>query len=150
MNDTADNLTRLYQQTVLAHSRAPRNRRRLADANREAAGHNMLCGDKLDLYLRIDDDRIGDIGFEGSGCAISLASASMMTEAVRGRSVAEAAGAARDLLAWFGGDESDVPAGELAALSGVRAYPSRVRCATLPWQTLAAALAGRPGTVSTE
>lgn len=151
MSETADNLARLYQQTVLAHSRAPRNRRRLGDANREAEGHNLLCGDKLNLYLRVEDDCIADIGFEGSGCAISLASASMMTEAVKGRRTGDATEAVRNLLAWFGdGSGRDAPAGELAALSGVRDYPSRIRCATLPWQTLEAALAGRAGTVSTE
>jgi nitrogen fixation NifU-like protein len=138
-------LTDLYQEVILDHNRAPRNYGTLPDANRHARGHNPLCGDRLVLSLRIVDDRIDDVRFEGSGCAISKASASLMTEAVKGRSLA----AAEALFARFHAmvtGPSDAPAadaemGKLAALAGVREFPVRVKCASLAWHTLKAALA---------
>lgn len=147
---TAGNLAGLYRETVLEHSRNPRNFRRPAAVDRQAEGHNTLCGDKVTVYLDLEGDRLADVCFEGAGCAISLASASLMTEALRGLDRAAAGAAVRDFLESFSGPAAPLPSGLLAALAGVRAYPSRIRCATLPWQTAAAALAGQAGTVSTE
>lgn len=150
MTGAAD-LARLYRDKVLDHSRSPRNFHRLEGAQLRAEGHNPLCGDRLVVYLRLEGERIEAAGFEGSGCAISLASASMMTEILRGRSRAEARDAARDAVAMFTAQGAQGPApGDLAALSGVRGYPSRVRCALLPWRTLEAALEGQGATITTE
>jgi nitrogen fixation NifU-like protein len=145
----AGDLARLYRDKVLDHSRNPRNFHRLEDAQARAEGHNPLCGDRLVVYLRFEGERIGAAAFEGTGCAISLASASMMTEIVRGRSRAEAREAAHAATAMLAPDGSyaAVP-GDLAALGGVRGYPSRVRCALLPWRTLEAALDGRVATTT--
>jgi nitrogen fixation protein NifU and related proteins len=148
------NLSDLYQEVILDHNRRPRNFGTLPDATRIANGHNPLCGDRLKLYLRLDGDRIADIAFEGSGCAISKASASLMTDAVKGRSIADAIG----LFDRFHQvvttpmdqaiDEASV--GKLAVLAGVREYPVRVKCASLPWHTLKAALEGADEPVKTE
>jgi len=146
-------LGELYQQVILDHNRSPRNFKRLESANRRAEGNNPLCGDRIQLYVELDErgDTICDIGFQmpqGSGCAISKASASLMTEAVRGKSVAEAEtlfAAFRDMLA--GGATA---AGKLAAFSGVRAFPSRIKCANLAWHALHAALQNDSAPVSTE
>lgn len=146
--ETAD-VSRLYRDRVLDHSRNPRNSRRIPEPDARAEGHNPLCGDKVAVYLQIEDGRIRDAAFEATGCAISIASASMMTETVRDQSIAAARAAIHDAEATFAGGV-DSPPGELAALAAVRAYPSRIRCALLPWRTLAAALAGQAGTVSTE
>jgi len=144
-------LTELYQEVILDHNKRPRNFGRLAAANRSASGDNPLCGDRIDLELEIQDGRIEDIAFTGAGCAISTASASLMTEAVKGRPLAEAEALAERFRALMRGEG---PAGEelggLAALTGVRAYPMRVKCATLPWHTLRSALAGADTTVTTE
>jgi nitrogen fixation NifU-like protein len=144
----------LYQQIVLEHSRRPRNFRRLPDGNREGHGHNRLCGDKVTVYLRVDPDRVLAASFEATGCAICIASASLLTETVTGSSLAAAAGLADDLLNHFATADPVPLPGDLAALDGVRAYPSRVRCATLPWQTLRQALrqpeAGAPEPATTE
>jgi nitrogen fixation NifU-like protein len=147
-------LTDLYQEVILDHNRRPRNFGPLADATRMANGHNPLCGDRLRLYVRLDGDRIGDISFEGSGCAISKASASLMTEAVKGRQIADA----MNLFERFHQvvttpvdqpvDEAAV--GKLAALAGVREFPARVKCASLAWHTLRAALEGTDESVKTE
>ena len=147
-------LTDLYQEVILDHHRAPKNYGTLADANRQARGHNPLCGDRLTLALRVADDRIEDVRFEGAGCAISRASASLMTEAVKGQPV----GVAEALFSRFHAmvtapldapvDEAGM--GKLAALAGVRAFPVRVKCASLAWHTLIAALASAPEAVSTE
>lgn len=145
-----EQLNPLYRDIVLDHSRNPRNFRRLEPADASAEGHNALCGDKITVYLRLADDRLADVAYEASGCAISLASASLMSEATRGRSRADALAAAGDFLAALAPGSRREPAGDLAALGGVRAYPSRVRCATLPWQTLKAALDGGTRTVTTE
>jgi len=149
MTAVADELSRLYRDTVLDHSRNPRNFRRIGHPDAQAEGHNPLCGDRLSLYLRLDGDRIADAAFEATGCAISIASASMMTEAVRGQATAAARAAIREAGATFSG-ACDAPPGDLASLAAVRAYPSRIRCAMLPWRTLEAALDGGADTVSTE
>lgn len=146
-----EGLVRLYRDTVLDHSSHPRNFGRLESPDREATGHNPLCGDKVTLYLRITgNERIGAASFEATGCAISMASASMLTEMIRGLSPKEA----RDMISSVDGMFADrsAPAapGDLAALAGVRDYPSRIRCATLPWRTLDAALRQYPAAVSTE
>lgn len=145
---TAD-LNRLYREAVLDHSRHPRNFRRIDQPIAQAEGHNPLCGDKVTVYLRLAGERIADAAFEATGCAISIASASMMTEVVRGKSTASARAAIHDAAATFSGG-CEHPPGELAALATVRSYPSRIRCALLPWRTLESALDGSAGTVSTE
>lgn len=142
----------LYQEVILEHSKAPRNYRELPSANHKAEGFNPLCGDHFTLYLDLDGDTIRDIGFQGSGCAISKASASMMTQSVRGKSKQEA----EKLFSEFhklvtgqaNGNHADV--GKLAAFSGVSEFPVRVKCATLAWHTLHAALEGKQDAVSTE
>ncbi len=144
----------LYQEVILDHSKAPRNFRRLADADGQADGYNPLCGDRLTVFLRRRDDRILDVCFEGSGCAISLASASLMTQALSGVSTPEAAQKFADFRAMVTGklDPAIVQErlGKLAVFAGVCEFPVRVKCATLPWHTFQAALVqdGRP--VSTE
>ncbi len=147
-------LTDLYREVILDHNRNPRNFGRLDPHDAEARGHNPLCGDQLTLTLRRDGDRIGDLRFEGNGCAISMASASMMTEAVKGKDRAaahELSARVHALLTQDGASSEGL--GKLAALSGVREFPARVKCASLCWHTLDAALArsdaGAP-TVSTE
>jgi nitrogen fixation NifU-like protein len=150
MTADAQDLGRLYRDQVLDHSRHPRNFRRIERAAARAEGHNPLCGDSVTVYLRLDGDRIADAAFEATGCAISMASASLMTEMIRGRTVAAARTAIRDTNAAFAGAEGAAPPDDLAALSGVRAYPSRVRCVLLPWRTLEAALGGEVAAVSTE
>jgi nitrogen fixation NifU-like protein len=148
----AQPLQDLYRQTVLEHSRHPRNLRRLAEADRTAQGHNPLCGDKVTVYLRLDNDHIADIAFEGSGCAISMASASIMTEALTGKAVPEAKRRLDEIVRQFESRADDAPPidGEMAALGGVRAYPSRIKCATLAWKALAAAFGNQHATVTTE
>lgn len=147
-------LRELYAQTVLDHSRHPRNFRCIPEAGRKAVGHNALCGDKISLYLHLDGDRIDDAAFEATGCAISVASASMLTEMVKGRRLTQAETLIRDVKSLFDSGNVDTSVGQsvgdIAALSRVRAYPSRVRCATLAWRTLQAAIDGSAGTVSTE
>lgn len=146
-------LTDLYQEILLDHYRRPRNFGPLDAADREVEGHNPLCGDRITLRLRLDGERIGEARFEGSGCAISTASASMMTEAVSGRTVAEALALAerfRGRLTDAAPAEPEEELGELAALDGVREFPMRVKCATLAWHALREALAGGGGRVSTE
>lgn len=142
----------LYRQTVLDHSRHPRNFRRIEGANREATGHNPLCGDKVSVYLRLSGEQIADVAFEATGCAICLASASLMTGLVAGHDVATALGEVDEFRDRFAptATVTDNPADPLGALATVRDYPSRIRCATLPWETLRAALAGSGATISTE
>ena len=149
MSDIED----LYQEILLDHYRRPRNFGALPGADREVDGHNPLCGDRLHLALRLDGDRLAEVRFEGSGCAISTASASMMTEAVRGRRVGEVLALAerfRQMLTGEGAAGAAEELGELAALGGVREFPMRVKCATLAWHALRAALAGTGERVSTE
>ena len=142
----------LYRDVILDHNRRPRNFGTLSPADASAEGHNPLCGDRLTLSVRLAGDRIEDIRFEGKGCAISTASASLMTEAVKGKdraAIRRLFESVHDLLT-----RPDAPAGselgKLAALSGVREYPARVKCASLCWHTLNAALARGATTVSTE
>jgi nitrogen fixation NifU-like protein len=134
----------LYQEVLLDHYRRPRNFGPLARANREAAGHNPLCGDRVKVYVNVDRERLDEIAFEGSGCAISTASASLMTEALRGRTVAEAEELFRGfhelVTSGTASAERDEVLGKLAVFAGVREFPVRVKCATLPWHTLRAAL----------
>jgi nitrogen fixation NifU-like protein len=124
----------------------------MADADRHAEGFNPLCGDRLTLYVKLDGDRIGDVSFQGSGCAISVASASLLTESVKGRTVAEAELLFERMHALLTRDDDVDPAslGKLAALSGVREFPARVKCASLCWHTLDAALHREAEPVSTE
>jgi len=152
----------LYQRVVLAHARQPRNQGPLPGATHQARGDNPFCGDRYLVSLILDGDQIRAARYEGTGCAISTAAASMMTEAIRGRTRAEvealsrafeglvsAAGADADAQADAAG-EARVELGELAAFAGVRRYPVRVKCARLPWRTLIAALGGATSPVSTE
>jgi nitrogen fixation NifU-like protein len=143
----------LYQEVIVDHNRSPRNFGKLDDADRKLEGFNPLCGDRLTLYVKLDGDRIGDIRFDGSGCAISVASASLMTEAMKGRTVGEAQeifDRFHSLVTGSDSPEDQVKLGKLAALAGVRAYPSRVKCAVLCWHTLKSVLAGADAPVSTE
>ena len=143
----------LYQELILDHGRRPRNFKRLDDATRNAEGYNPLCGDKVRIYVKMDGDIIRDLSFEGSGCAISTASASIMTETLKGKTRADA----EDLFQTFHdlvtGKEAQLDAQELGKLevfSGVSEFPIRVKCATLSWHTLRAALNGEGELVSTE
>jgi len=146
-----DELHKLYRKTVLEHSRHPHNFRRLESPDRSAEGHNALCGDKIHLYLSLAGDRIDDLAFEATGCAISLASASIMSDQLRGLAENDVRRRVAEIDAAFGdaGNDSSLP-GDMAALASVRSYPSRVRCALLPWRTLRAALDEEAATVSTE
>jgi nitrogen fixation NifU-like protein len=144
----------LYQEIILDHNRKPANFRRMDDATATIDADNPLCGDRLQLYLKIEGDRIIDLSYQGSGCAISVASASMLTERLNGATVAEAEQLFHDVHAVLT-DASVEPdpdvVGSLAALAGVRRYPMRVKCATLSWHALHAALKGPPaGAVTTE
>ena len=145
-------LRELYQQVILDHHKRPRNNHTLPDANRSADGFNPLCGDKLHLTLRVENGVVRDIGFQGSGCAISTASASMMTEALKGKTEEEVLrlfDVFHDMLT--GKAEPDPEAlGKLAVFTGVREFPVRVKCATLAWHTLKAALQQSRETVATE
>jgi len=145
----------LYQEVILDHSKRPRNFGELAGANRRAEGYNPLCGDRETVYVRVEDDVLADVGFRGAGCAISTASASMMTETLKGKTRAEAEALFERFHDLITGREGEKGAGrpelgKLAVFSGVREFPVRVKCATLPWHTLKAALAGEETTVSTE
>ncbi|MCL4811660.1 MAG: SUF system NifU family Fe-S cluster assembly protein [Vicinamibacteraceae bacterium] len=144
----------LYQEVILDHNKRPRNFGRLEHPTHQANGHNPLCGDRLTLTLRLEDGRIADIRFDGSGCAISKASASLMTDAVKGRSIEEADRLFADVHAMVTGEaghEVDVDRlGKLAVLSGVAEFPARVKCASLAWHTLEAALHHAGAEVSTE
>jgi len=150
-----DELRELYQTTILDHNKSPRNFHALEHANRQADGHNPLCGDKLTVYLEVDDEgRVVDAGFQGSGCAISTASASLMTEFVKGKrrkEIDETFERFHELCAGNPSETPDVPElGKLAVFAGVREYPMRVKCATLAWHTLEAALDEKAETARTE
>ncbi len=147
----SEQLRELYRTAVLEHSRNPHNFRRIDGPHLHAEGHNPLCGDKITVYLRLDHGTVDDVAFEATGCAISLASASMLTDMVAGYTAADAMALSADVQAMLDGRSvAQRDFGELDALAGVRAYPSRVRCATLPWRTLEAALTGAGQTVTTE
>jgi nitrogen fixation NifU-like protein len=152
MNSESNNLREIYRHRVLEHSKHPHNFRHPTDANREAVGFNPLCGDKITVYLQLDGDQISDIAFEGSGCAISVASASMMTEAIRGQSVPEAGElitSAQNIFAT-GASADHKALAELEALAGVSKYRSRIKCAALAWSTATAALSGTSKQITTE
>jgi nitrogen fixation NifU-like protein len=144
-------LTDLYQEVILDHNRRPRNYRTIASPSHQAEGYNPLCGDRLNLYVQVEGDVITDVAFQGSGCAISKASASLMTDAVKGTTVAQA----QDLFERFHHvvttppDQPVEDLGKLSVLAGVREFPVRVKCASLAWHTLKAAL-GREARTSTE
>jgi nitrogen fixation NifU-like protein len=150
MTDLSD----LYQQIIVEHNRAPRNFKKLAHPTGEAEGANPLCGDQIKLEVELAGDRIADIGFQGSGCAISQASASLLTGAVQGKSTADAQELFRQVHAMLtsapGTPVDTAKLGKLAALAGVRQFPVRVKCASLPWHTLRAALGSAAEPVSTE
>jgi nitrogen fixation NifU-like protein len=144
----------LYQQVIVEHNRAPRNFRRLAAANRRAEGDNPLCGDRITVEVRLEGDVLREVAFQGSGCAISQASASLMTSAVQGMTKSDAEALFRDVHAMLT-SSPDAPVdakhlGKIAALGGVRQFPMRVKCASLSWHTLRAALDDTPAPVSTE
>jgi nitrogen fixation NifU-like protein len=143
----------LYQEIILEHSKQPRNYRALPSAQLRAEGYNPLCGDRFTVYVNLEGDTIRDVTFEGSGCAISKASASMMTQALKGKSRADAEKLFENfhkLVTGHGESNGTENLGKLAAFSGVSEFPVRVKCATLAWHTLQAALKGQQDTVSTE
>lgn len=143
----------LYQELILDHGRRPRNFRRLEGASRTAEGYNPLCGDKVKVFVKMDDDIVKDISFEGAGCAISTASASIMTETLKGKTRAEAEELFQTFHDLVTGRQAQLDApelGKLAVFSGVSEFPIRVKCATLAWHTLRAALNGEGEVISTE
>jgi nitrogen fixation NifU-like protein len=133
-------LRHLYQEIIIDHNRNPRNFRRLCGDCQQARGFNPLCGDEIDLYLKIEHDIIKDISFEGKGCAISTASASLLTEALRGKTITEAQQFFKDVHAMLTTGEMSDNLGKLAVLGGVVEFPARVKCASLAWHTFEAAL----------
>ncbi|MBT3812048.1 MAG: SUF system NifU family Fe-S cluster assembly protein [Gammaproteobacteria bacterium] len=148
-----DDLRDLYQEVIFDHNRNPRNFHVMEDADRKVEGFNPLCGDRLTLFLKMDGDKITDASFQGSGCAISTASVSLMTEIIKGKTEAEA----EDLFSKFHemttGKSKEInleAIGKLAVLAGVREYPARVKCATLAWHTLDAAIKNEQDSISTE
>jgi nitrogen fixation NifU-like protein len=149
MTDLSD----LYQEVILDHNRRPRNFRAIDNPSRTQEGFNPLCGDRLTVYVRLDGDRIADVTFQGSGCAISKASASLMTDALKGKTVEEAR-ALFDRFHAMVTSSPDSPApdlGKLSVLAGVREYPTRIKCASLAWHTMKAAVSrDATGPVSTE
>ena len=146
-------LSELYQQVILDHNKKPRNFRKLETANHTAEGYNPLCGDQLTIYLNLEDDTVKEVGFEGSGCAISKASASMMTQAVKGKSKEETEKLFHEFHSMVTGELNEETEennlGHLKIFAGVREFPVRVKCATLPWHTLHAAL-NKESQISTE
>lgn len=148
MNELSD----LYQELILDHNKRPRNRGAIDNCAHHALGHNPLCGDRIDLYVELDGDVIREIRFDGCGCAISTASASLMTEAVKGRTLAEAQVMFEQFLGLVmdEGDADGDELGKLRAFANVGRYPARVKCATLAWHTLQAALHDDQETVTTE
>lgn len=145
-------LRELYQEIIIDHNRNPRNHHSIEDATHQANGFNPLCGDKLTVYIKVQNTRISDLGFVGCGCAISQASASLMTEALKGKTVEEA----HDLFHRFHhmltqeDSGTEVTLEKLVVLAGVKAFPARVKCATLAWHTMEAALNKEVSTVKTE
>ena len=146
-----DDLRDLYQEVILEHVKNPRNKRTPADANRHAQGHNPICGDAVTIHLKVNGEgQIEDVAFDGKGCAISLASASLMTEELMGKSEAQAKALFQTFQEMCTKDDPEVAEGvdndaldRLRVLSGVRLFPMRVKCATLAWHTMSAAMAGR-------
>ncbi|MEO8429976.1 MAG: Fe-S cluster assembly sulfur transfer protein SufU [Acidobacteriota bacterium] len=150
----SSDLRDLYQEVILDHGKRPRNFRELETANRQAEGYNPLCGDRETVFLQLEGDVVRDIAFQGAGCAISTASASMMTESLKGKSRPEAEALFQrfhDLITGQSNAPADAPElGKLEVFSGVREYPVRIKCATLPWHTMRSALNGEARTISTE
>lgn len=143
----------LYQELIVDHNRHPRNRRKIENADRHAAGYNPLCGDRVTVYVTLDGNVIKDVAFEGKGCAISTASASLMTETLKGKTLAEAESLYRcfhDLVTGAEAGLEDVDLGKLQVFSGVSKYPARVKCASLVWHAVKSALDNKAETVSTE
>ena len=141
MSDQTD----LYQEIILDHSKRPRNHRAIEDCTCAAEGHNPLCGDEVEVFVRMDGETLSDVSFRGQGCALSRASASLMTGKTKGRTAGQAralSAQVRDMLLG-GSPEPPRELGDLAALSGVRQFPARIKCALLPWHTLEAALDGK-------
>ena len=146
-----DDLNELYQEVILHHSKSPSNFRKLDDANRSAEGNNPVCGDRFTIFMKIDGDVIRDISFQGSGCAISKASASMMTEALRGKSVGEAQKFFQEFQEMIKtGVAEKIDSTKLGVFAGVHKFPMRVKCAILPWHAMMASLKGDQKLVSTE
>ena len=147
-------LDALYQEIILEHNRKPRNFREMPDANRRVEGHNPLCGDQVTVWLRLDGDRVADASFQGLGCAISKASASVMSQILKGKTKAEAEALFETFHTLVTGGRDDRGSlekeGRLAAFAGVREFPARVKCASLAWHTLKAALDGGANNVTTE
>ncbi|MBI5546394.1 MAG: SUF system NifU family Fe-S cluster assembly protein [Deltaproteobacteria bacterium] len=146
-------LRELYQELILDHSKKPRNFRVLEGAPRRAEGFNALCGDRFTVFVQMEGERIEDIAFQGSGCAVSKASASMMTAALKGKTREEASALLakfHDLVTGQGSPDHPVDLGKLQVFAGVCEFPARVKCATLAWHTLGAALEGKDAAVSTE
>jgi nitrogen fixation NifU-like protein len=147
MSDLAD----LYQEIILDHNKRPRNFRDMPACTCSAEGNNPLCGDEVKVFVQLAEDKLADVSFLGQGCAISKASASLMTAKAKGRSEAEVRALSSEVRAMLLGPEQELPAGlgDIAALSGVRRFPARIKCAMLPWHALEAALEGK-STVTTE
>jgi nitrogen fixation NifU-like protein len=146
----AADLTELYQQVILDHNKRPRNRGRLPTANRVAHGDNPSCGDQCSVYLRLEGDRIADISFDGSGCAISQAASSLMTTQLKGKSAAEAEALYREFHAIVTTGRAPEELSDLAAFAGVHAFPARIKCATLGWHAALNALKGDAAPATTE
>ncbi|MEQ1484504.1 Fe-S cluster assembly sulfur transfer protein SufU [Methyloglobulus sp.] len=148
-----EDLRDLYQEVIFDHNRNPRNFRVMENADRKVEGFNPLCGDRLTLFLKMDGDKITDASFQGSGCAISTASVSLMTEIIKGKTETEADALFKTFHEMTTGKDGHInleAVGKLAVLAGVREYPARVKCATLAWHTLDAALKNQNQAVSTE
>lgn len=148
-----DELRELYQQVILDHNKNPKNFGKIEAANRTAEGYNPLCGDRIDLFLHVEDDVIKDISFQGNGCAISKSSASVMTTVLKGKPVAEAERLFRKFQKLITGEAEAIDVdelGKLAIFAGVREFPLRVKCAGLAWHTMVAALKNESMPVSTE
>lgn len=148
-----EDLRDLYQEVIFDHNRNPRNFRVMENADRKVEGFNPLCGDRLTLYLKMDGDKITDASFQGSGCAISTASVSLMTEIIKDKTEVEAEALFKTFHEMTTGKDENIQleaVGKLAVLAGVRDYPARVKCATLAWHTLDAALKNESQSVSTE
>ncbi|MDA1127470.1 MAG: SUF system NifU family Fe-S cluster assembly protein [Chloroflexi bacterium] len=146
-------LNDLYQEILLEHNSKPRNFREVEEANKTSEGYNPLCGDQVTIYLKVIDGLIDDVGFQGSGCAISRASASMMTQSIKGQSVEKAQeifDAFHDMITEPGAELDYDTLGDLETLSGVNAYPTRIKCAVLAWHTMKAALTGDADAITTE
>ncbi len=147
----SDELNQLYQEVILDHSRKPRNFHTLPGANRRAEGNNPLCGDHFTIYMKLIDDVIEDISFEGGGCAISKAAASIMTDQLKGKTAAEAEKYFSEYQKMVTTGESDnEDMGKLCAFAGVHQFPMRVKCAVLPWHAMLASLKNKPETISTD